>query len=202
MSLRLMANGECDEIGKVEYMPELEVSCQSSHIAANRDDSSLMSLRLMANVSRRHINVWAKMACRYLKDRGRAAALKWLGSIINVCHDYLKMEGRVEFYCEFDVRWLDDHNEEPSWINQQKGFDRGPKRNWRNGCLISAVGSNEDDATFLFEEGTAVFLPRLDMISAMGAVVGAWAWQVGRVKLQQLGLGILGKEMNSERFEN
>ncbi|PPS11147.1 hypothetical protein GOBAR_AA09502 [Gossypium barbadense] len=90
------------------------------------------------------------MACRYLKDGGRADILERLGSIVEVGHDGLKMKRRAEFQCELEIRRLNDPKEEPLR---------------RNGCLISVVEPEDDAAPFLFfEAGTTVFLPREDDI--------------------------------------
>ncbi|PPS18924.1 hypothetical protein GOBAR_AA01663 [Gossypium barbadense] len=72
----------------------------------------------MPMFSRRPVRVWAKMACRYLKDGGRAGALERLGSIVEVSHDSLKMERQAEFQCELEIRRLDDLKEEPPQPSQ------------------------------------------------------------------------------------
>ncbi|PPS08270.1 hypothetical protein GOBAR_AA12368 [Gossypium barbadense] len=77
-----------------------------------------------------------------------------------VSKDKVQVEGRTELEHELEVRQLDDLEKEPPW---------GPKGNWRNGCLIFAVGPNDDATPFLFFEAEmAVFLPRrFDMVSVM-----------------------------------
>ncbi|PPR97251.1 hypothetical protein GOBAR_AA23417 [Gossypium barbadense] len=75
---------------------EPEVPRQSSHVGANGDDPLPMPLRLVLNcegyeigkmswvlttpvLSRLPVIVWAKIACKYLKDGGRTDALERLG---------------------------------------------------------------------------------------------------------------------------
>ncbi|PPR87376.1 hypothetical protein GOBAR_AA33314 [Gossypium barbadense] len=121
----------------------LEVPCQSSHIVTNGDDSSLMPLRLMANGEDNEIGKPQDEAeLRYAQLAHLTAETELDHSeIIELCYNYLKMKGRVEFECELE----------------------------RNRRLISAVGP-EDDAgpVLLFEASTIVFLPRgFDIVSAM-----------------------------------
>ncbi|PPS00609.1 hypothetical protein GOBAR_AA20051 [Gossypium barbadense] len=79
------------------------------------------------------------------------------------------MERRAEFKCKLEIHRLDNLKEEPHRVQSLGGLRlrqpiesaRGLKRTWRNGCLISVVGSEDDATHFLFfEVGTAVFLPR------------------------------------------
>ncbi|PPS03608.1 hypothetical protein GOBAR_AA17054 [Gossypium barbadense] len=123
--------------GWVVAETEPEVPSQSSHIGPDKDDPSPMSLRLMADGE---------------GDETTKAELDH-SRIIEVGHDGLKMERRAEFQCKLKIRRLDDLKEEP------------PRGTWRNGCLISVVGPEDDAAPFLFfEAGTAVFLPSEDDI--------------------------------------
>ncbi|PPR93503.1 hypothetical protein GOBAR_AA27169 [Gossypium barbadense] len=48
------------------------------------------------------------MACRYLKEGEIADALERLGSVIEVGHDILNMEGRAKFKCKLKMGPEDD----------------------------------------------------------------------------------------------
>ncbi|PPR91671.1 hypothetical protein GOBAR_AA29012 [Gossypium barbadense] len=111
-----------------------------------RVEDAKASLVLMTPVlSHRPVRVWARMACRYLRDGARVDALQLLG-IIKLCHNDLKMEGRIEFDFKLEVRRLDDLEEEPPRVSSQEG--------------PNSVRPEEDAAPFhFFKAGTAVFLP-------------------------------------------
>ncbi|PPS16626.1 hypothetical protein GOBAR_AA03949 [Gossypium barbadense] len=106
------------------------------------------------------------------------------------------MEGRAKFRCELEVCRLDDLKEEPPRFSRQEGSDHVSNLNlFKNGCLISMVGPEDDAAPFLFfEAGTAVFLPReVDILDARGKSFGSSKvvlWSVhGRGSLSNLVLG-------------
>ncbi|PPS02224.1 hypothetical protein GOBAR_AA18436 [Gossypium barbadense] len=129
MPLCLIKDGEGNEIGKVEDMPVRHAPQEIGVVRV--DDAGALS-----------------PSCQSVGQDGM---------IVEVCHDDLQIEGQAEFHCELEVHQLDDLKEEPPRFSRQEGSDRGPKGNWRNGCLISAVGPEDDAAPFLFfEVGTAV----------------------------------------------
>ncbi|PPS12602.1 hypothetical protein GOBAR_AA08045 [Gossypium barbadense] len=81
------------------------------------------------------------------------------------------MEGRAEFECELEVHQLDDLEKEPPWVNRQKGSYRVSQLDlFKNECLISAVGPEDDAAPFrFFKVGTTIFLlRRFDMGRVFG----------------------------------
>ncbi|PPS07426.1 hypothetical protein GOBAR_AA13235 [Gossypium barbadense] len=146
-----------------------KVPSQSSHIGPDRDDPSPMSLRLMADGEGDEVSKvedmpipqgWRKSQClggaRIAGGRGRDDTTKAeldRSRIVEVGHYGLKMERQAEFQYELEIRRLNDLKEEP------------PRGTWRNGCLISVVGPEDDTTPLLFfEAGTSVFLPREDDI--------------------------------------
>ncbi|PPS09000.1 hypothetical protein GOBAR_AA11642 [Gossypium barbadense] len=92
-----------------------EVLSQSSHIGPDRDDPSPMSLRLMADGEGDEVGKVEDVPTTKPKlDRFR---------IVEVGHDGLKIERRIEFQCELEIRWFDDLKEEPPWVSRQEGSD-------------------------------------------------------------------------------
>ncbi|PPS07711.1 hypothetical protein GOBAR_AA12931 [Gossypium barbadense] len=123
---------------------EIKVLHQVSHTRADGNDSLPMPLRLTANgegdkigeveyvfllttpvLSRHPVRVRARMACR----------------IIELCHNNLKVEGRVEFECELEVSRLDDLKEElpREWVPNFGDRTRG-------GCCSFALLRDEDNS--------------------------------------------------------
>ncbi|PPS17232.1 hypothetical protein GOBAR_AA03346 [Gossypium barbadense] len=104
--LRLMADGEGDEVGKVEDVP---VRDAPQEIGVGRGEGRRLR------------------AARIISGRGRDKTSKAeldRSRIVEVCHDDLKTEGRAEFHCELKVCRLDHLKEEPLRFSGQEGSDR------------------------------------------------------------------------------
>ncbi|PPS09457.1 hypothetical protein GOBAR_AA11187 [Gossypium barbadense] len=122
--------------GWVVAETEPKIPSQSSHIGPDRDDSSLMPLRLMADGEGNEIGKFEAVPIRHAPQEIGVVSVDDTdalspscqsvgqdGVIVEVCHDDLKMEGRAEFHCELEVCRLDDLKEEPLRFNRQEGSD-------------------------------------------------------------------------------
>ncbi|PPS07337.1 hypothetical protein GOBAR_AA13305 [Gossypium barbadense] len=94
MSLRLMADGEGNEVGKVSQGWGKGRCLRTVRIIGGRGRDETTKAEL---------------------DRSK---------IINICHDDLKMEGRAKFHCELEVCQLDDLKEEPPLFSRQESSNR------------------------------------------------------------------------------
>ncbi|PPR98052.1 hypothetical protein GOBAR_AA22615 [Gossypium barbadense] len=154
MSLRLMVDGEGDEVGKVKDVP-VGHAPQEIGVVSVDDVGALPPSRQSVGQD---------------------------GVIIEVGHNRLKMKLRAEFQRELEIHRLDDLKKEPPRrptprgraCNIRNSSSWGPKGNSRKGCLISMVGPKDDAAPFLFfDAGTAIFFPREDdMVCAKGRNLG------------------------------
>ncbi|PPS03418.1 hypothetical protein GOBAR_AA17248 [Gossypium barbadense] len=124
-------------LDKAVLKREPEVPSKSSHIGLDRDDSSPMSLRLMADGEGNEVGKVEDVPVRHAPQEIGVVSVDDTGAlspsyqsvgqddvIVEVCHDDLKMEGRAEFHCELEVFRLDDLKEEPLQFSRQEGSDR------------------------------------------------------------------------------
>ncbi|PPR85686.1 hypothetical protein GOBAR_AA35005 [Gossypium barbadense] len=138
-----MADGEGYEVGKVKdvlvHHARLEIG-----VVSIEDAGALSSSRRVVDVVVEGVEfiVIHELLRRWKVEHSSIMSLRYVGSMIskNSPHDSVVRRAQTA----------------SSW---------GPKGNSRKGCLISAVGPEDDIAPFLFfKAGTTVFLPREDDI--------------------------------------